>query len=154
MRKASEQTQTLNFLLFYLQIFRHTSTQGLSSLLCTWAPTFLLSSYCPGECSLSSLLRHVSEPTSLQIRVVRLLPTGVRGRTYQFSVVPHPRRRFGTSGFFSSYFNYNSHSSVTSWLTRSNLAGVIQRSAGRSHRFSALFVLFFLLSHLPQRLSL
>ena len=40
----------------------------------------------------------------------------------------HLRRRFGTSGFLSSYFNYNSHLPITGWPTMSDLAGLTQES--------------------------
>ena len=76
---------------------------------------FRLSSHCPGLCSLSSLPRHVSQPTNFQTRIVLLLHPRVRGRIYPFPLVPHLRRRLWTSIFFQSFLL--PYSFIRYWLT-------------------------------------
>ena len=78
-----------------------------------------------------------------------LLPPVVSGRgTYPFPVVLHLRRRFVTSGFLSSYFNYCKITSpVTGWPT-SALAWLSQRllfNWSLADSLSGTNILFFFL---------
>ena len=120
----------------------------LCSLLCIWAPTFCLSSHCPGQCSPASLPRHVSEPT-FKPELSPYLRLMLEGRYIRFRWFHTFTKDLGPF-FLLVIFSYHSHTPVTGWPTTNALARVTQRSASRFCRFSiSYFFLLFSLSSSP-----
>ena len=109
------------------------------------------------DVQIASLPLRVHLLSHFQTRVVFLLPPPLvsEGGPNTLLVIPHLRRRFGTSSFFLVIFNYRSHSPVTGRPTTSALAWFIQKLAGHFRRLYESFIvfLFFFLSLLLQKLA-
>ena len=76
---------------------------------------FLLSSHCPGKSLLSSLPRHVSEPTYFQT----LTSTWCHRVDISVSGCSTPAHKIWDLWVFSNHFDYRRHSPETPWPTTS-----------------------------------